>query len=77
MAAIGPMFGQVGFFHKFAGRKIENSRTSARPVAIATKQAILAVLEGRPATGEPLKAAGELRALPCCLWSDDPRHSGL
>ena len=25
-AAIGPMFGQVGFFHKFAGREIEDKR---------------------------------------------------
>jgi len=26
MAAIGPMFGQVGFFHKFAGREYEDKR---------------------------------------------------
>src|SRR5947207_4286297 len=26
MAFIGPMFGQVGYFHKFAGRKIEDKR---------------------------------------------------
>jgi GST-like protein len=26
MAAIGPMFGQVGFFHKFAGRDYEDKR---------------------------------------------------
>ena len=26
MAAIGPMFGQVGFFHKFAGKEIEDKR---------------------------------------------------
>ncbi|MEO3431760.1 glutathione S-transferase N-terminal domain-containing protein [Inquilinus sp. CAU 1745] len=26
MAAIGPMFGQVGYFHKFAGREIEDKR---------------------------------------------------
>ena len=26
MASIGPMFGQVGFFHKFAGREIEDKR---------------------------------------------------
>ena len=26
MAAIGPMFGQLGFFHKFAGREIEDKR---------------------------------------------------
>ena len=26
MASIGPMFGQVGFFHKFAGKEIEDKR---------------------------------------------------
>jgi hypothetical protein len=26
---------------------------------------------------ECVNAAGELRTLPCCLWSDDPHHSGL
>lgn len=26
MAALGPMFGQLGYFHKFAGREIEDKR---------------------------------------------------
>ena len=26
MAVIGPIFGQVGFFHKFAGKEIEDKR---------------------------------------------------
>jgi GST-like protein len=30
MAAIGPMFGQVGFFHKFAGKDYEDKRPLAR-----------------------------------------------
>jgi GST-like protein len=30
MAAIGPMFGQVGFFHKFAGRDYEDKRPLKR-----------------------------------------------
>ena len=30
MAFIGPMFGQVGFFHKFAGREIEDKRPLER-----------------------------------------------
>src|SRR5688572_20141458 len=30
MAAIGPIFGQVGFFHKFAGREIEDKRPLQR-----------------------------------------------
>lgn len=30
MAAVGPMFGQFGFFHKFAGKDIEDKRPLAR-----------------------------------------------
>jgi GST-like protein len=30
MASVGPMFGQVGFFHKFAGRQIEDKRPLER-----------------------------------------------
>ncbi len=30
MASIGPMFGQLGFFHKFAGREYEDKRPLAR-----------------------------------------------
>ncbi|MEO8977151.1 MAG: glutathione binding-like protein, partial [Casimicrobiaceae bacterium] len=30
MASIGPMFGQVGYFHKFAGREIEDKRPLER-----------------------------------------------
>ena len=30
MSAIGPMFGQVGYFHKFAGREIEDKRPLER-----------------------------------------------
>ena len=32
MAAVGPMFGQLGFFHKFAGREIEDKRPLERYV---------------------------------------------
>ncbi len=30
MAAVGPMFGQVGYFHRFAGRQIEDKRPLER-----------------------------------------------
>jgi GST-like protein len=33
MAAVGPMFGQLGFFHKFAGREWEDKRPRDRYVA--------------------------------------------
>jgi GSH-dependent disulfide-bond oxidoreductase len=32
MGGIGPMFGQVGFFHKFAGREYEDKRPLQRYV---------------------------------------------
>jgi len=45
MAAIGPMFGQVGFFHKFAGREYEDKRPRDRYVAESKR--LLGVLESR------------------------------
>ncbi|MFN3558695.1 MAG: glutathione S-transferase N-terminal domain-containing protein [Brevundimonas sp.] len=45
MAAIGPMFGQVGFFNKFAGKAYEDKRPLERYVAEAKR--LLGVLETR------------------------------
>lgn len=45
MAAIGPMFGQVGFFHKFAGKAFEDKRPLERYVAESKR--LLGVLETR------------------------------
>src|SRR6185437_279535 len=45
MGGIGPMFGQLGFFHKFAGKDYEDKRPRDRYVG-ETKR-LLAVLEGR------------------------------
>ncbi len=45
MAAIGPMFGQVGFFHKFAGRDFEDKRPRDRYVGEAKR--LLEVLDRR------------------------------
>lgn len=45
MAAIGPMFGQVGFFYKFAGREYEDKRPLER--YRAESQRLLGVLEMR------------------------------
>lgn len=45
MAAIGPMFGQVGYFHKFAGREIEDKRPLQRYSAESKR--LLGVLETR------------------------------
>jgi len=45
MAAIGPMFGQLGFFHKFAGKEIEDKRPLERYVNESKR--LLGVLEDR------------------------------
>ena len=44
MGGIGPMFGQVGFFHKFAGKDYEDKRPRDRYVAEARR--LLGVLNG-------------------------------
>ncbi len=38
MGGIGPMFGQVGFFHKFAGKEYEDKRPRDRYVAEARRR---------------------------------------
>jgi GST-like protein len=44
-AAVGPIFGQLGFFHKFAGRAIEDKRPLDRFVAETRR--LLGVLDAR------------------------------
>jgi GST-like protein len=44
MGGVGPMFGQLGFFYKFAGAEIEDPRPRARYIAEAKR--LLAVIEG-------------------------------
>src|ERR1700681_2109995 len=43
MAGVGPMFGQVGFFHKFAGKDYEDKRPRDRYVAESKR--LLGVLD--------------------------------
>ncbi|MBB3260778.1 GST-like protein [Paraburkholderia bannensis] len=45
MGGIGPMFGQLGFFHKFAGKEYEDKRPRERYVAESRR--LLGVLEQR------------------------------
>lgn len=45
VGAVGPMFGQVGFFHKFAGKDYEDKRPRDRYVAESRR--LLGVLEDR------------------------------
>jgi GST-like protein len=49
-SAVGPMFGQVGFFHKFAGKEFEDKRPRDRYVAESRR--ILSVMEARLADRE-------------------------
>jgi len=45
VGGVGPMFGQVGFFHKFAGKEYEDKRPRARYAAESKR--LLGVLEQR------------------------------
>lgn len=45
MGGLGPMFGQLGYFHKFAGKEIEDPRPKQRYVDEAKR--LLTVLEGQ------------------------------
>ena len=45
MSAVGPMFGQVGYFNRFAGREIEDKRPLGRYVGEAKR--LLGVLDRR------------------------------
>ncbi len=49
MSAVGPMFGQVGFFHKFAGKEYEDKRPRDRYVAESKR--LLGVMDRRLAEG--------------------------
>ena len=55
MGGIGPMFGQIGFFHKFAGKDYEDKRPRDRYVAEAKR--LLAVVDRR--LGESTWLAGD------------------
>lgn len=44
MGGVGPMFGQVGFFHKFAGKEYEDKRPRDR--YLAESKRLLGVLDG-------------------------------
>ena len=50
MGGVGPMFGQLGFFHKFAGKDFEDKRPRDRYVAESKR--LLGVLDGHLAGRE-------------------------
>ncbi len=56
MGGVGPMFGQLGFFHKFAGKEYEDKRPRDRYVAESRR--LLAVLDKHLAGREWLVDSG-------------------
>lgn len=65
-AHIGPMFGQVGFFHKFAGKEIEDKRPRDRFVAEARR--MLKLLDDVLADGRPWLMGDDFTIAECaCL----------
>ena len=66
MGGIGPMFGQVGFFHHFAGKEIEDPRPLARYTAESAR--LLKVLEGRLAGREWIAGAYSIADIALCPW---------
>ena len=55
MGGVGPMFGQLGFFHKFAGKDYEDKRPRERYAAESRR--LLAVLDQRLAQGDWIMGA--------------------
>ena len=66
MGGIGPMFGQVGFFVKFAGKDIDDPRPRERYVAEARR--LLAVLEGALAGKEWITGDYSLADIAIAPW---------
>lgn len=65
VGGIGPMFGQVGFFVKFAGKDIEDSRPRQRYLDEAAR--LLGVLEGRLA-GRPYVMGDAYTIADMAIW---------
>jgi len=89
MGGIGPMFGQLGFFVKFAGKDIEDPRPRERYVAEATRllKVVEGALEGREwiagdysiadmALGPWLNALEFYGAKPLVGWDASPNVQG-
>ncbi|MET0207427.1 MAG: glutathione S-transferase N-terminal domain-containing protein [Burkholderiaceae bacterium] len=65
MGGVGPMFGQLGFFHKFAGKDYEDKRPRDRYVAEAKR--LLNVLEQR-VTGRGWIMGDEFTIADIAIW---------
>ncbi len=65
MGGVGPMFGQLGFFHKFAGKEFEDKRPRDRYVAESRR--LLGVLDQR-LTGRGWIMGNEYTIADIALW---------
>ena len=66
MAAVGPMFGQVGYFHKFAGRELEDKRP--RDHYVEESQRVLQLLDARLADREWLMGEYSIADIATFPW---------
>ncbi|MCE6959464.1 glutathione S-transferase N-terminal domain-containing protein [Cereibacter sphaeroides] len=66
MGGVGPMFGQLGFFHHFAGKEIEDPRPKERYRAEAER--LLKVLEGAMEGREWIAGDYSIADIAICPW---------
>ncbi len=66
MGGIGPMFGQIGYFVKFAGKEIEDPRPRERYLNEAKR--LLAVLEGQLATRDWIAGEYSIADIAIAPW---------
>ncbi|KEP69509.1 glutathione S-transferase [Thioclava dalianensis] len=66
MGGIGPMLGQLGFFHKFAGREIEDPRPKKRYVDETAR--LLKVLDGVLADRDWIAGDYSIADIAICPW---------
>ena len=66
MGGVGPMFGQLGFFYKFAGAEIADPRPRDRYIAEARR--ILAVLDGQLATRDWIAGEYSIADIAIAPW---------
>ena len=66
MGGVGPMFGQLGFFYKFAGSEIEDPRPRERYINEAKR--LLAVLEDQMADKEWIAGDFSIADIALCPW---------
>ncbi|WP_407494484.1 glutathione S-transferase N-terminal domain-containing protein [Pseudooceanicola sp. MF1-13] len=66
MGGVGPMFGQLGFFYKFAGSEIEDPRPQERYINEAKR--LLAVLEDRMADRDWIADEYSIADIALCPW---------